>query len=436
MTVAYRASLLDYTGDPASSASAVRYVADGLLVVKDGRVLAHGDYASVRAAHPGAEIVDCSGRVILPGLIDAHVHYPQTTMIASYGQQLLTWLEQYAFPAEQRFADRAHADAIATFFLEELLRNGTTTAVVLCTVHSQSVDALAERALALGLRIVLGKVCMDRNAPDGLRDTAQASYDDSKALIERWHGHERLSYALTPRFPPACSDAQMQAVAQLHREHPTTYVHSHLAENKAELAWIAELYPSARSYTDVYARYGLLTDRSLFAHGIHLDDADLAALAAARSTIAFSPTSNLFLGSGLFPYARAKRAGVPIAIATDVGAGTSFNLLRTLSEAYKVLQLQGESLSVHEALHLATLGGAQSLGLSGVIGNFDPGKEADFIVLDDSATPLTRLRSAYARTLEERLFALMMLADDRTIVATYANGRRVHSRVHTQPEIG
>lgn len=428
MTTAYRGSLLDYTGDPTADPSAVRFVEDGLLVVNDGRVVDRGDYAALRAAHPDADLVDYRGRVILPGLIDAHVHYPQTTMIASYGEQLLTWLEQYAFPTERRFVDPAFAAEIADFFLAELLRNGTTTAVVLCTVHPQSVDLLAERALRLGLRLVLGKVCMDRNAPEYLRDTAQAAYDDSKALIERWHGTGRLSYALTPRFPPACSDAQMRAVAQLHREHPTTYVHSHLAENKAELAWVAELFPGVRSYTDVYARYDLLTERSIFAHGIHLDDADLASLAAARATIAFCPTSNLFLGSGLFPLARAKRAGVPLAIATDVGAGTSFNLLRTLSEAYKVLQLQGESLSVHAALHLATLGGAQSLGLADAIGSFEPGKEADFIVLDDGATPLLRLRSAHAASLEERLFALMMLADDRVILATYAAGRRVHAR--------
>ncbi len=243
MTTAYRASLLDYTGDPAVDAGAARYVADGLLVVREGRVVAHGEYAAVRAAHPSAQVVDYTGKLLLPGLIDAHVHYPQTTMIASHGEQLLSWLERYAFPAEQRFADRAHASAIAAFFLEELLRNGTTTAVVLCTTHPHSVDALAERALDLGMRIVLGKVCMDRNAPEELRDTAQAAYDDSKALIERWHDRERLSYALTPRFAPACTEAQLEAVAQLHREHPTTYVHTHLAENKQELAWVAELFP-------------------------------------------------------------------------------------------------------------------------------------------------------------------------------------------------
>lgn len=428
MTTAYRASLLDYTGDPAIAAGATRYVGDGLLVVQHGRVVAHGEYAAVRAAHPDAQVVDYSGKLILPGLIDAHVHYPQTTMIASHGAQLLSWLEQYAFPTELSFADRAHADAIAKFFLEELLRNGTTTAVVLCTVHPQSVDALAERALQLGMRLVLGKVCSDRNVPEGLRDGAQAAYDDSKALIERWHGRDRLSYALTPRFAPACTNAQLEAVAQLHREHPTTYVHTHLAENKQELAWVAEIFPSARSYTDAYAAFGLLTERSIFAHGIHLDDADLASLAAARSTIAFCPTSNLFLGSGLFPFARVKRAGVPIAIATDVGAGTSFSVLRTLSEAYKVMQLQGDSLSPHQALHLATLGSAESLGLSAHIGNFEQDKEADFIVLDEAATPLMALRAQYARTLEDRLFALIMLADDRAVAATYVRGTRVSSR--------
>jgi guanine deaminase len=437
MTInAYRADLLDYTGDPAIDAAAVRYVADGLLVVENDRVVAHGEYDAVRAAHPDANVIDHSGKLILPGLIDAHVHYPQTTMIASYGAQLLSWLEQYAFPTELGFADRAHADMIAKFFLEELLRNGTTSAVVLCTAHAQSVDVLAEHAVRLGMRLVLGKVCSDRNVPEGLCDTAQSAYDDSKVLIERWHGRERLSYALTPRFAPACTDAELEAVAQLHREHPTTYVYMHLVENKQELAWVAELYPGARSYTDAYARFGLLTDRSIFAHGIHLDDADLSSLADARSAIAFCPTSNLFLGSGLFPFERVKRAGVRIGIATDVGAGTSFSVLRTLSEAYKVMQLQGDSLSAHQALHLATLGSAESLSLGAHIGNFEPGKEADFIVLDDAATPLTALRSRYARTLEERLFALIMLADDRAVAATYVRGECVHTRVLCRAEIG
>lgn len=428
MTTAYRASLLDYAGDPAAVSCGARYISDGLLVVDQGTVLARGDYAELRAAHPDVSVVDYRGKLILPGLIDAHVHYPQTAMVASYGEQLLGWLENYAFPTERRFGERAHADAIAAFFLEELLRNGTTTAVAMCSVHPESVVALAERALQLDMRLVLGKVCMDRNAPADLCDSAQSAYDDSKALIARYHGRERLHYALTPRFAPTCSEAQLEAVAALHREHPTTYVHTHLAENHKELAWVAELFPGVRSYTDVYARFGLLTRRSIFAHGIHLDDTDLASLATARGVIAFCPTSNLFLGSGLFPYARVKRAGIPIAIATDVGGGTSFSVLRTLSEAYKVMQLQGDSLSVHEALRLATLGSAQSLGLDESIGNFEPGKEADFIVIDDAATPLLQLRAAQAATPDERLFALMMLADDRAILATYLRGRLAYER--------
>lgn len=426
--VGFRASLLDYIADPETDPHAIRYLADGLLVVRDGRIIDHGDYHAVSAAHPDLSIVDHRGKLLMPGFIDAHVHYPQTTMIAAYGKQLLSWLDDYAFPTERRFADRAHADLIARAFVDELLRNGTTTAVVMCTVHDQSVAALAELALAQGLRLILGKVSMNRNVPAVLSDDAATTYDEGKALIARYHGRGRLRYALTPRFAPACCPAQMAALAALHREHPDTYVHSHLAENGQELSWVASLFPERRSYTDVYDHYGLLSDHAIYAHGIHLDSLDLACLAERGTTLAFCPTSNLFLGSGLFPYARAKQAKVPLAIASDVGAGTTFNILQTLAEGYKVLQLQGASLPVHHALHLSTLGGARSLHLDHAIGNFERGKEADFIVLDDGATPLLRLRCAHAQSLEERLFALMMLADDRVIAASYVGGRCLHRR--------
>jgi guanine deaminase len=425
---AYRAHLLDYTDNPLAGAQHVRYVDDGLLVVDKGAVVAAGDYHELYRGFPDATIIDYRGKLILPGFVDAHVHFAQTQMIASYGRQLLEWLESYVFPEEARFADRMHAARIAGFFLRELLRNGTTSALVLGTVHPVSVDCLAQEALRLDLRLILGKVLMDRNAPDNLKDSAESGYDESKALIERWHGRERLQYAVTPRFAPTSTPRQLELAGALVAEFPGTYVHSHLAESQSEVAWVRELFPEQASYTAVYDRFGLLTPRSLYAHGIQLSDAELELLAARRASIAFCPTSNLFLGSGLFPHARARAAGVKVAIGTDVGAGTSLSVLRTLSEAYKVLQLQQQSLSAHEALYLATLGGARALSLDDKIGNFQPGKEADFVVHELDATPLMAMRAENARTLEERLFAFLMLADDRSVRATYVHGKLAYQR--------
>ncbi len=426
--LAIRASLLDYADDPFESPSSVRYVADGLLVVEQGRIVACGEHAELKGRFSTLDVADYTGKLLMPGFIDAHVHYPQTTMIGAYGDQLLTWLQSYAFPTEQRFADEQHAELIADRFLAELLRNGTTSAVVLCTVHPASVSAFGRRAEALGLRMIFGKVAMDRNAPPGLTDSAETTYADNQALIERWQGRGRLAYALTPRFAPSCSGEQLSALAQLHRDYPSTYLHTHLSENLEEIQWVASLFPERASYTDVYDHYGLVTPRSIFAHGIHLQDGELRCLAEQGATIAFCPTSNLFLGSGLFPLRRVKGAGVGVAMGTDVGAGTSFSLLRTLGEAYKVLQLQGHRLPVHEALYLATRGAACTLELSDAIGSLEPGKEADFAVLDFESTPLLALRSAYAQSLEDKLFALMTLGDDRAIFATYVAGRLAHER--------
>lgn len=423
----YRGTLLDYVADPNSNAAAVRLEEDGLLLVGDGKIRGRGAYRELAAAHPDITVVDYRGKLLVPGFVDGHVHYPQTGMIAAYGEQLLEWLERYTFPAERRFRDPTYAAEMAEVFVSELVRHGTTTAVALCSVHPESVDALARVALARNQRLVLGKVWMDRNAPPDLCDTAEAAYTDSKQLIARWHERGRLHYAITPRFAPTSTPAQLEAAAALWREHPTTYLHTHLSENPAEVAWVQSLFPGREHYTDVYDHFGLVTPKSIFAHGVHLTNTELERLAVAGSTLAFCPTANLFLGSGLFRYPAVREAGVRVVLGTDVGAGTTFSLLGTLSEAYKVLQLQGHSLSPHHGLYLATLGGAVALGLDHVIGNFDHDKDADFVVLDPHSTPTLRRRLAHSTDIDERLFALMMLGDDRAIHATYVAGRLAHT---------
>lgn len=429
-TAGFRGSLLHFLRDPADSpaADAVQYYEDGVLVVRDGHVVEAGDARDVLARLPAdAEVKDYSGKLLLPGFVDCHIHYPQTDMIASYGAQLLEWLERYTFPTERRFEDPRYAREVADFFLEELLRNGTTTAVVLGTVHPQSVDAIFETSRMRGLRMIAGKVLMDRNCPDYLRDTAESGYTESRVLIERWHGRDRLLYAVTPRFAPTSSAEQLKRAGRLAEEFPDVYVHTHLAENRNEVAWVAELFPSSRSYLEVYAGFGLVRRRSIFAHCIHLDDADRRLMAERGAMAAFCPTANLFLGSGLFDLRRAREYGVAVGIGTDVGGGTSFSMLRTLQEAYKVAQLAGQTLSPYRALYLATLGGAQGLYLDDKIGNFEAGKEADFVVIDLAATPLLERRLRHARDLAEKLFALIMLGDDRSIVATYSMGKEVYS---------
>jgi guanine deaminase len=426
--VAYRGMLLDYVGDPAVDTDAVRVVNDGLLVVQDGYIRMRGAFDDLRASVGEIPIVDYRSCILTSGFIDAHVHYPQSGMIASCGSQLLEWLDSYTFPAERAFADVSKAKITAEFFVQELLRNGTTTAVVLCTVHPGSVEVLAEVALQRNMRMLLGKILMDRNAPEDLRDSAQLGYDDSKRLIDAYHDKGRLSYAITPRFAATSTPLQLELAGVLHQEYPSTYVHTHLSESLNEVRWVESLFPERRSYTDVYAHYGLVGPRSIFAHGIHLSPEELEVLAVSGSTIAFCPTSNLFLGSGLFSMDRARRAGVNIALATDVGAGTSFSMLQTLNEAYKVQQLQGLSLAVHQGFYAVTLGAARALRLDQHIGNLEVGKEADFLVLDPKATPLLRFRCEAALNQDDLLFALMMLGDDRAVRAVYVAGKRVHTR--------
>jgi guanine deaminase len=426
---AYRASILHFIADPAVHAHSHEWFEDGLLIVDGGQIKAVGDYTRLRAGlASGTPLHDHSGKLIVPGFIDTHIHYPQTDMIASPADGLLPWLESYTFPTERQFANPEHADDVADFFIRELLRCGTTTAMVYCTVHSASVEAFFTQSEARNLRMAAGKVLMDRNCPAFLQDTAESGAHDSEMLIRKWHKRGRQMYAITPRFAPTSSDAQMQLAGELAAKYPDVYLQSHVAENAEEVAWAKALYPDARSYLDVYDRFGMLRPRSMYGHCIWIDDADRARMAETQSAIAICATSNLFLGSGLFDFGRADAAQVPLSLATDVGGGTSFSILQTMNEAYKVARMGGSHLPALRMFYLATLGGARAMQLEGVIGNFRSGNEADFIVLDPQATPLLRRRSARTNSLEELLFALALLGDDRTVAATFAAGRCVHLR--------
>jgi len=428
---AYRAALLHCLADPREVGieASHEYFEDGLLVVEDGKVVRNGHAADLLSTLPaGTEVIEHKDALITPGFIDTHIHYPQTGMIASYGEQLLDWLDTYTFPTERAFADKVHAGEVAQVFLRELLRNGTTTALVFGSVHKESVDAFFEQAHKLDLRMIAGKVLMDRNAPDYLTDTAESGYADSKALIERWHGKGRLHYAVTPRFAPTSTPEQLALAGKLFQEYPDLYMHTHLSENRKEIEWVRELFPERKGYLDVYDHHGLIGARSVFAHGVHLCDDECQRLGETGSAVAFCPTSNLFLGSGLFDLEKVEGFGVRVGLGTDVGAGTSFSQLQSLNEAYKVMQLQGKKLDPFKSLYLATLGGARALYLDDRIGSLQPGKDADFVVLDYKATPLIEYRLSQARSLEERLFALMMLGDDRTVKETYAAGVSVHRK--------
>ena len=425
---ALRASILHCLTDPGdeSRASAYEYFEDGLLLVDRGHIVEAGDAAKLLSDLPtDTQVVDYTGKLIVPGFIDCHVHFPQLDIIGSYGAQLLDWLNQYAFPVEAKFADPEHAREVAGVFIDEMLANGTTTALVFGTVHPHSADAIFEAADAKGMRLIAGKVLMDSNCPEELRDDAETGYADSKALIERWHGKGRLGYAITPRFALTSSAEQLAAAGRLAREYPDVWIHTHLAENMEEVEEIARLFPDSRSYLDVYEQHGLLRKRAVFAHCLHMDDTDRANMSEHGGAAAFCPTSNLFLGSGLFDLPAFRKAGIRCGLGTDVGGGTSLSLLKTASEAYKVLHLQEHALPATRALYLATLGAAEALYLDDKIGNFASGKEADFVVLDFEGSNLTARRTAAAETIEEKLFALMTLADDRNIAATYVNGEAI-----------
>jgi guanine deaminase len=431
-----RGAFLDFDGDPfyESEAESVRYLPDGLLVIEGGHIKAFGDYASLNHNYPNLDITAYPDQLIVPGFIDLHVHYPQTEMIGAYGAQLLEWLNQYTFPTEKKFEDPVHARNIAAFFLDELLRNGTTTAVILTTIFPQSVEVLFEEAQKRNMRIIAGQVLMSRNAPEFLLNDAQTAYAQTKAQIQKWHHNGRSLYAITPRFAITSTAEELRLAGNLKQQFPDVYVHTHLSENLAEIQFTAELFPHSKDYLNVYEDFGLVGDRSIFAHCIHLDDSAFERLSQSGATIAFSPSSNLFLGSGLFKLHQAKSKEMPVKVglATDVGAGTSFSMLQTMSDAYKVLQLQGQSLSVFKAFYLATLGAAKALSLEDKLGSFDVGKEADFTVLSLQATPLMALRNPNPKSetlaeLAEKAFVVVTIGDDRAVTATYVDGNLAYA---------
>ncbi|MBI6165623.1 guanine deaminase [Serratia marcescens] len=429
-TTAIRGNFFDIAAcveEPQQLDERLRHIPDGLLLLNGGVIAWFGSWQQGEALlPPGFAVTEYRDKPIVPGFIDTHIHYPQTEMIGAYGDQLLDWLNNYTFPTESRYGCERHADAMSAFFLRELLSNGTTTALVFGSVHPQSVDALFSQAQTLNMRLIAGKVMMDRHAPQALLETPEQSYRDTRELIERWHGKGRLGYAITPRFAPTSTPALLAQVQRLREEFPDVWLQTHLSENPQEVAWVKSLFPQSQSYLDVYHRYGMTGGKSVFAHCLHLEEQEWDCLCETRSAIAFCPTSNLFLGSGLFDLQQAWRKRVKLGIGTDVGAGTSFNMLRTLGEAYKVGQLQHYRLSAVEAFYHATLGGARALSLDDKIGNFDVGKEADLVVLDPAVTPLQQLRYANSATPAEQGFVLMTLGDDRNIYRTYVDGKVVY----------
>ncbi|MDD3446350.1 MAG: guanine deaminase [Zavarzinia sp.] len=422
-----RGRLLDLTADPAvAGRDALRYVEDGILVMDGGRITARGPADEILPTLGDTPIEDHTGKLILPGFLDLHIHFPQSRVIAAFGTQLMDWLERYTFPEESRLADPDIARAMASFFLDELLANGTTTALVYGTVHASATDAFFAESAARNTRMIAGKSMMDRNAPDFLRDTAKASYDEAKGLIGRWHGAGRQMYVVTPRFAITSTDEQLEACAALTHEHEGVFLQTHLSENDREIAFVRELYPWAKNYADVYRHFGLMGPRALFGHSIHLDDSEVAMLAESGSAAVFCPTSNTFLGSGLFDRDRLAKGGVKIGLATDVGGGTSYSMLETAGEAYKVLQLRRQTLRPLDAFHMMTRGNAEVLGLAHLIGTLEIGSEADVVVLDARATPAMAHRmTAAAGDLEQELFVLMIMGDDRSVAATYVAGERV-----------
>lgn len=430
---AYRAGifhLLDHPAQVQNPAAAYQYWEDGLLVVENGKIKAVGPAAALLSQLPDVvPVATYEDALIIPGLIDIHIHFPQITTVASYGEQLLEWLHDYILPGEGEYADPALAQERAEIFLKELLRRGTTTASVYCSLAKESAEALFATAQRLNLRLLAGKVMMDRNGPEGMPlATPETDYHDSKELIEKWHGRDRLSYVVTPRFAPACSEADLQSASRLLKEYPGVYVQTHLCENHHEMAWVRELFPERKSYLDVYDHYGLVGERTLLGHSLHLEDEDFRRVKEAGAVLCPCPPSNLFLGSGLFKFAQAREYQTKVALGTDLGAGNTFSMFKAMEDAYKMAQLQGYSLSPFEAFYLVTLGGARALSLEDQIGNLAIGKEADFIILDLKSTPFLEFRMQFARTLSDKLFVQMMLADDRAIRETYVYGALAHRR--------
>ncbi|MBY6118494.1 guanine deaminase [Mameliella alba] len=416
---------LTFTADPlVEGPGAARHDRHGALVIEDGVITEVGGAEALRRGD-FSSTTDHGQALLLPGFIDAHAHYPQTAMIASWGKRLIDWLNTYTFPEEMRFGDPGYAAEIAGRYLDLLLAQGTTTVCSYCTIHPASVDAFFEAAAARGMRVLAGKTCMDRNAPEGLRDTAQSAYDDSKALLTHWHGKGRASYVITPRFSPTSTPEQLSALGSLWAEHPDCLMQTHLSEQTDEIAWVKSLFPQARDYLDTYEAHGLLGANGLYGHAIHLEPREKDRLRETGAALIHCPTSNTFIGSGLFDMDGLTRAGHRVGLATDTGGGSSFSMLRSMAAAYEIAQLRGRALHPAELIWLATTGSARALRLDNRIGSLAPGMEADFIALDLASTPAIAQRSARAKDLWEALFPTIMMGDDRAIAATYVAGRRV-----------
>jgi guanine deaminase len=428
MSILLLGQTLAFTADPFLHPweDCVAHHARGGVLIEEGRIVAVGDGAALEKDNPAAEVWDYGQDLILPGFVDAHMHYPQTGIVASWGKRLIDWLNTYTFPEEMRFSDPAYAREVADRTLDLSLAHGTTTLCSFCTIHPESVDAFFGAAEARGMRVVAGKTCMDRDtAPPGLRDTAQAAYDQSAALIARWHGRGRATYAITPRFSPTSTPAQLEALGALWAANPSCLMQTHLSEQGDEVAWVRALYPEARDYLDTYEAFGLLGERALYGHTIHLEPREIGRLSETGAAVVHCPTSNTFIGSGLFDLAGLKQRGLSVGLATDTGGGSSFSMLRTMAATYEIAQLRGEAIHPSQLLWLATEGSAKALHLDGVVGRLGHGAEADLVVLDLASTPAIAQRVARADGLWDAVFPTIMMGDDRAVRATWVAGRPI-----------
>ncbi|MCG7519280.1 guanine deaminase [Ruegeria sp. Ofav3-42] len=417
--------VLSFNGSPFEGEPTEAVTISEAVLIEDGRISAVADADSLIAANPDAQVVDHGQHVIMAGFVDAHVHYPQTAMIASWGKRLIDWLNSYTFPEEMKFGSVDYASEIANRYLDLTVAQGTTTMCSFCTIHPESVDAFFTAAQQRGQRVVAGKTCMDRNAPEGLQDTAQTAYDQSQALLEKWHGVDRISYAITPRFSPTSTPEQLEAMGALWAEYPHCLMQTHLSEQTDEIAWVRELFPDARDYLDTYEKFGLLGPNGLYGHAIHLEARERDRLREIDASLIHCPTSNTFIGSGLFDMAGLMRDRHRVGLATDTGGGSSFSMLRTMAAAYEIGQLRRSPLHAAQLLWLGTVGSARTLRMDDSIGNVAPGMEADLVVLDLASTPAIAQREACADDLWEAIFPTIMMGDDRAIAEVWIAGRRV-----------